>query len=171
VIDNAIASGLAGTWLNPSHLLRNALNFAFAAKAKPKSNISIKTTDTDYSKLQCMQGHVYLQNPADNPHALKVSIADGYASGAIVDGQTVWHLNGTETQIYREYLIWKESNPDVKKTPDRWLSSNQPWKWLDNPADNPYARQIDTKHGFKTGAIVDGQTVWGACGSKSCIFS
>lgn len=31
VIDNAIASGLAGTWLSPNHLLRHALDFAFAA--------------------------------------------------------------------------------------------------------------------------------------------
>lgn len=170
VIDNAIASGLAGTWLSPTHLLKNALNFAFAAKAKPKSGAG-KITDTDYSRLKCMQGHVYLENPADNPHAVKISIADGYASGTIVDGQTVWHLNGTETQIYREYLIWKELNPDVKKIPDRWLSCNQPWRWLDNPEDNPYARQMDTDAGFESGAIVDGQYVWSPSGGRTSIYS
>lgn len=170
VIDNAIASGLAGTWLSPTHLLKNALNFAFAAKAKPKSSISGKITDTDYSRLKCMQGHVYLENPADNPHVVKIAIADGYASGAIVDGQTVWHLNGTETQIYREYHIWRELNPNVKRIPSEWMTCSQPWHYLDNPKDTPYARQIDTELGFKTGAIIDGQTVWDAYGSQTRIM-
>lgn len=99
IIDNAIASGLAGTWLSPNHLLRHALDFAFAAprqnKKQPTSSGKIATNDLD-----CLKDWCYLEDPKENPNARKINKEEGFRTGAIVDGQTVWTPNGSKTSIY-----------------------------------------------------------------------
>jgi hypothetical protein len=97
VIDNAIASGLSGTWLNPNHLLRHALDFAFAAPCQ-QTRSSIKRIAA--KDLASRQGWVYIENPANNPNAKHINIESGFETGEIVNGQTVWYPDGSKSSIY-----------------------------------------------------------------------
>jgi hypothetical protein len=101
VIDNAIASGLSGTWLNPNHLLRHALDFAFAAPRQNKQQTRSSTKRIAAEDLASRQGWVYIENPANNPNAKHINIESGFETGEIVNGQTVWYPDGSKSRILR----------------------------------------------------------------------